>query len=139
MKTLKIKHLLSALAAFCFAVGVIQYAGATSQPEVVKKEKSVEAVKVVTTDDWYFTGSSTSGATTAASYSPDEVSGKPCGTSPQTICRIDAPEDQDNPGFPDMDYLDDDGISVAQHITNALSSLPGNPQENDVVKAFRSF
>ncbi|WP_437920275.1 hypothetical protein [Sphingobacterium sp. LRF_L2] len=102
--------------------------------KALESKVEVPAAKALATQTWYFTGTSSDNLNAATNYSPNPVSGKPCGSTAQVVCRIEAPADPSNSSLPDMEAEDDNGTTIAQHINNAQSSLSAN----DVVKAFRS-
>jgi len=93
------------------------------------------ANKTVTTEPWYFQGGDPE---LPASYSKEQDEDQPCGTAEQTICVILAPEDDMNPGSPNLD-ADAGSTTVLQHIQDAVSSLPGTPTLNETVTSFRAL
>lgn len=109
---------------------------------VMNKEKPVEVTeKAVVMETWEFTGTDPLDAThytLVGSTSPD------CSLPEQEICTIQAPEDEDNSGYPDLnaeiELPNNEVKTVEELIDEALESLkPGaSPKPNKVVQAFRA-
>ena len=95
-----------------------------------KVEKSADFV------EWKYEGTSNSlsQALDADNYSP--AGSAACGGTPQTICRISAPEDLSNPGHPDMS-ASVGSSTVGADIQNSVSNP--TPTTNNTVKSLRSF
>lgn len=128
--TLTVKTLLFTLIFAFFAIGTIAIA-----KEVMKKETVKQAGKTVVLFDWVLVGTDPTNASHYAKEDPNSPA--PCPGLPQTICKIQAPEDAF--GQPDMSAASGSS-TVGDQIDDALESLqPGNtPTLNDAVLAFRS-
>lgn len=125
MRTTK-SIIIAGVTAFILFFGIILGVNATNDP--VKKTEP----KTLTYDTWYFTGSTTAEALDPNKYSPNPVSTKPCGTTPQIACRILAPDN--GSGKPDLDEMSADGNPISDEIHQANTNLT----VNSTVKAFRT-
>lgn len=125
MRTTK-SIIIAGVTAFILFFGIILGVNATNDP--VKKT----GPKTLTYDTWYFTGSTTAEALDHNKYSPNPVSTKPCGTTPQIACRILAPDN--GSGKPDLDEMSADGNPISDEIQQANTNLT----VNSTVKAFRT-
>lgn len=98
------------------------------------------ANKTVTTEPWYFQGGDPE---LPASYSKTPLTGKPCGAARQTICEIEAPENEVNPGHPNLNAsVQGDGPeneTVLDQIIEAMGSLSSGGTTNETVKSFRAL
>lgn len=101
------------------------------------EKEEVTSVKKAVDLEWKFEGSSNhpSQSLDADNYSP--AGSATCGGTPETICKISAPEDASNPGHPDMNATVSPGVTVADQISSALSSP--TPTTNQTVTDLRSF
>lgn len=104
--------------------------------EVMKKENSnqnettKEVVEIILLDTWYFHGSDSPTNVKNPALYQDSPSSKNCGPL-QTICSINAPEDTENPGYPDMNYEVEPGVTVSSLIEQARASKTPNEVVND--------
>lgn len=100
------------------------------------EKKEVEVAKKADFVEWEYEGTSNnlSQALNANNYSP--AGSAACGGTPQTICRISAPEDPLNPGHPDMS-ASVGSSTVGADIQNSVSTA--TPTTNSTVKNLRSF
>lgn len=100
------------------------------------EKEEVNLVKRADFVEWKYEGTSNdlSQALNANNYSP--AGSATCGGTPQTICRISAPEDPLNPGHPDMS-APVGSSTVSADIQNSVSTP--TPTTNNTVKNLRSF
>lgn len=135
MKNLKIvKASLFTLMLAFMAIGTVAIA-----KEVMKKDVEPTVVEVVNTETWYFTGGPNDSPLNPDLYTTDPNQAPPCGLPLQTICQIEAPDDGD--GKPDMGASveeEDEEVTVAVQIEEALQSLSSTATPNNTVKEFRS-
>ncbi|WP_294183621.1 hypothetical protein [uncultured Sphingobacterium sp.] len=111
-------------------LGLAYGAQSFTEKEEVKVELKADFV------EWKYEGTSNnlSQALDADNYSP--AGSTSCGGTPQTICRISAPEDLSNPGHPDMSAAVGSS-TVGADIQNSVSNP--TPTINNTVKSLRSF
>lgn len=129
-----VKRIIGATSACALVLGMVLGANALAKKGEVKVVE-----KVLTTQQWYFNGDSNP----ANNDVQEEIqyslkSTQSCNNKKETICMINAPESNTNPGHPDLDELvtlpSSATETVGQRIQAALSSL----SPNETVVAFRS-
>jgi len=101
--------------------------------EKEKTTKVVEPVKTLVTKTWYFKGGN---PRSPNDYTDNSLEAPSCEGPSQTICSIEATEDNGKPKFTEVI----DGKSVGQHVDDAMNSLGTSTPlpPNSVVTAYRS-
>lgn len=101
-----------------------------------EKEKTIKVVKpekTLVTKTWYFKGGNPESPN---DYTDNPLEAPSCEGPSQTICSIEATEDNGRPNFEEVI----DGKSVGQHVEDAMNSLGTSTPlpPNSVVTAYRS-